>query len=138
MPRRSASAISAKPMVRTVGRVRIDSAPMRTWTCAMVVPPAKSGREAGRGSSIGHAVAATWVKSTPQDGLVRTLATILHPNEPFGTEVIPVALSQRRERQGGRPCVVMLLADQKPPPATSMLALAVGAAAFGAVAVGAG
>src|SRR6266516_625061 len=38
-PRASASLRSASPMVRTVGRARTVSAPIRTCSCAMVVPP---------------------------------------------------------------------------------------------------
>src|SRR4030095_16327654 len=42
-PRASASLRSASPMVRTVGRARTVSAPIRTCSCAMVVPPEATG-----------------------------------------------------------------------------------------------
>src|SRR6478752_617516 len=46
MPSASAFLISLRPMMRTIGRARFDSAPMRTCWCAMVVPPAVRGRDA--------------------------------------------------------------------------------------------
>src|SRR3954462_8023728 len=46
MPSARAFLISLRPMVRTIGRARFDSAPMRTCWCAMVVPPAVRGRDA--------------------------------------------------------------------------------------------
>src|SRR5262249_47367240 len=42
-PRASASLRSARRMRRTVGRARAVSAPTRTCSCAMVVPPQQSG-----------------------------------------------------------------------------------------------
>src|SRR5262245_5940657 len=42
-PRLSASLRSANPILRTTGRVRIDSAPIKTCGCAMVVPPDRPG-----------------------------------------------------------------------------------------------
>src|SRR5262245_7624071 len=42
-PRASASLRSARRMRRTVGRARAVSAPTRTCSCAMVVPPEQSG-----------------------------------------------------------------------------------------------
>src|SRR5262245_12880700 len=42
-PRLSASLRSARPILRTAGRARIASAPIKTCSCAMVVPPDRPG-----------------------------------------------------------------------------------------------
>src|SRR5262249_34828985 len=148
-PRASASLGSARPMRHPVGRARIVSAPMRTCSCAMVVPPEHQSRHAG----LGHAV------PRPQPILTQREKTCSPQRRQIGMAPPPAGRPLRfvretsdmvagrprdltppttRSRPGGspwRPRETLRRAEAVP--ATSMIALAIGAAAFGAVAVGA-
>src|SRR2546428_8729789 len=85
-PRASASLRSARPMRRTVGRARIGSAPMRTCSCAMVVPPEHQGRHAGLGQR--RAATRTYINTAGEDLFATTPADRTGP--PAGGEGIAV------------------------------------------------
>src|SRR5262249_28901898 len=140
-PRASASLRSARPVRRTVGRARIVSAPMRTCSCAMVVPPEHQGRHAG----LGHAV------PRPEPILTQREKTCSPQRWQIGMAPPPAGRPLRFVREtsdmvAGHPRdLTPPTTRSKPPtgtlhdavPAGSMIALAMGAAAFGAVAAGA-
>src|SRR6478672_3011399 len=154
-PRASASLRSASPMLRTVGRTRTVSAPMRTCSCAMVVPP-ETTRVAP--PLIGHAV------PRPRDGdntaRENLFGTMHNRHRPTGESRCglsardPIwvpgrrtgfcrAAREKESRLGRRPFMPRDIIGRaqigraQGIPAAGMIALALGAAAFGAVAVGA-
>src|SRR5262249_10414944 len=144
-PRASASLRSARPMRRTVGRARIVSAPMRTCSCAMVVPPEQAGSPCRSWSR--RAATRSYINvfgAGPADRNDTPAIAAGHCGSPAGPPICcrdPGATSPAGEENplpDGDPSMPRdIVRRAEAIPATSMIALAIGAAAFGAIAVGA-
>src|SRR6478672_454000 len=148
-PRASASLRSARPMRRTVGRARIVSAPTRTCSCAMVVPPEQAGspcrswsRRAATRSYISTAGENVF-GAGPADRNGTPAVARGHCGSPAGRPIFWVRCELRlagaeNQLPDGDPSMPRdLVRRAEAIPATSMIALAIGAAAFGAIAIGA-
>src|SRR5262245_7306558 len=149
-PRASASLRSARRMRRTVGRARAVSAPTRTCSCAMVVPPEQSGSPCRSWSR--RAATPTYINTAgenvfgavPADrngtpavgqGIAVRVRDVRYAEKGAGATLAPA--DDENQLPDGDPSMPRdIVRRAEAIPATSMIALAIGAAAFGAVAVG--